>query len=129
MSKKNFITVLISSFLSILLCYFLFFLKIHFEHLHKHPFRFKSIDTLKFNKNYYNKLHHLRDADGRWEIKDKAEIYLFSIINNFSINTDNILLQGDSWIEQLSDSVYNKTSSNLIKNFAKNNNFGVINEG
>ena len=74
MSKKNFITVLISSFLSILLCYFLFFLKIHFEHLHKHPFRFKSIDTLKFNKNYYNKLHHLRDVDGRWEIKDKAEM-------------------------------------------------------
>ena len=128
MSKKNFITVLISSFLSILLCYFLFFLKIHFEHLHKHPFRFKSIDTLKFNKNYYNKLHHLRDVDGRWEIKDKAEIYLFSIINNFSINTDNILLQGDSWIEQLNDPRY-KMSYNLINNFAKKNDLGLINAG
>ena len=128
MSKKNFITVLISTFLSILLCYFLFFLKIHFEHLHKHPFRFKSIDTLKFNKNYYNKLHHLRDVDGRWEIKDKAEIYLFSIINNFSINTDNILLQGDSWMEQLNDPRY-KMSYNLINNFAKKNDLGLINAG
>ena len=128
MSKKNFITVLISTFLSILLCYFLFFLKIYYEHLHEHPFRFKSIDTLKFNKNYYNKLHHLRDVDGRWEIKDKAEIYLFSIINNFSINTDNILLQGDSWIEQLNDPRYKK-SYNLINNFAKKNDLGLINAG
>ena len=128
MSKKNFITVLISTFLSILLCYFLFFLKIYYEHLHKHPFRFKSIDTLKFNKNYYNKLHHLRDVDGRWEIKDKAEIYLFSIINKFSINTDNILLQGDSWIEQLNDTRYKK-SYNLINNFAKKNDLGLINAG
>ena len=128
MIKKNFITVLISTFLSILLCYFLFFLKIHFEHLHKHPFRFKSIDTLKFNKNYYNKLHHLRDVNGRWEIKDKPEIYLFSIINKFSINTTNILLQGDSWMEQLNDARYKK-SYNLINNFAKKNDLGLINAG
>ena len=66
--------------------------------------------------------------DGRWEIKDKAEIYLFSIINNFSINTDNILLQGDSWIEQLNDPRY-KMSYNLINNFAKKNDLGLINAG
>jgi len=125
---KSFLTVLVTTFLSILLCYFLFFLKIYNEHLHEHPFRFKSIDTLKFNKNYYNKLHHLRDVDVRWEIKDKAEIYLFSIINNFSINTDNILLQGDSWIEQLNDPRYKK-SYNLINNFAKKNDLGLINAG
>ena len=122
MSKKNFITVLISTFLSILLCYFLFFLKIYYEHLHEHPFRFKSIDTLKFNKNYYNKLHHLRDVDGRWEIKSKPENYLFSTINKFSINTDNILLQGDSWIQHMYE-IHNKKSHNLINNFSKKNNF------
>ena len=106
MSKKNFITVLISFFLSIVLCYFLFFLKIHFEQLHKHQYRFKSIDTLKFNINYYNKLHHLRNADGTWDAKGKPENYLFSTINKFSINTDNILLQGDSWIQQLNEGSY-----------------------
>ena len=126
MSKKNFITILISTFLSILLFYFLFFLKIHFEHLHKYPYRFKSIDTLKFNKNYYNKLHHLRNVDGKWEIKSKPENYLFSTINKFSINTDNILLQGDSWIQQLNEY---KKSYNLINNFTKKNNFGLINAG
>ena len=127
MSKKNFLTVLISFFLSIVLCYFLFFLNIHFKHLHKHPFLFKSIDTLNFNKHYYNKLHHLRDLDGRWENNDKPENYLFSIINKFSINTDNILLQGDSWMQGL-NSRYKK-SFNLINNFTKKNNIGLINAG
>ena len=64
MSQKNFLTVLISIFLSIFLCYLLIFLKINFKHLHEHPYRFKSIDTLEFNKNYYNKFHHLRER--RW---------------------------------------------------------------
>ena len=128
MSKKNFITVLISTFLSILLCYFLFFLKIHFEYFHKDTFRFRSINTLNFNKNYYNKLHHLRDANQKWEIESKPEIYLFSIINKFSINTDNILLQGDSWIQQLNGGYYKK-SYNLINNFAKKNDLGLINAG
>ncbi len=126
MSKKNYLTVLISTFLSIFLCYFLIFLNIHFKHLHEHPYRFKSIDTLKFNKNYYNKLHHLRNVDGKWEIKSKPENYLFSTINKFSINTDNILLQGDSWIQQLNEY---KKSYNLINNFTKKNNFGLINAG
>ena len=47
----------------------------------------------------------------------------------YSSDKKNILLQGDSWIEQLSDIVFNKTSVNLIKKFAKNNNFGIINGG
>ena len=126
MSKKNYLTVLISTFLSIFLCYFLIFLKIHFKHLHEHPYRFKSIDTLMFNKNYYNKFHHLRNVDGRWEIKGKPENYLFSTINKFSINTDNILLQGDSWIEKI---IYEKKSHNLINNFVKKNNLGLVNAG
>ena len=126
MSKKNYLTVLISTFLSIFLCYFLIFLNIHFKHLHEHPYRFKSIDTLMFNKNYYNKFHHLRNVDGRWEIKGKPENYLFSTINKFSNNTDNILLQGDSWIEKI---IYEKKSHNLINNFAKKNNLGLVNAG
>ena len=128
MIKKNLLTVIVSTFLSIVLFYFLFFLKIHSEHLHEHPFRFKSINTLNFNKNYYNKLHHLRDANQKWEIESKPEIYLFSIINKFSINTNNILLQGDSWVQQMTE-IHYKKSYNLINNFSKKNNFGLINAG
>ena len=80
MNKKNFLTILVSTSLSIVFCYFLFFLNIYNKHLHKHPFLFKSIDSLNFNKIYYDKLHHLREIDGRWEVEGKPEIYLFSTI-------------------------------------------------
>ena len=98
---KKFLTVLISTFFSILFFYLLFFIKIHFEHHDKAPHLFKSIDTLKFHQKYSSKLHHLRDSDGRWEIESQSKNYLFSTINNFSNNTDNILIQGDSWVERM----------------------------
>ena len=77
MSKKNFLTVLISTFLSIVLCYFLFFLHIYFKQLHKHPYLFKSIDVMKFNKAYSKKLHHLRIDDESMVNERKAENYLY----------------------------------------------------
>ena len=49
--KKNYVTVLISSFLSIVLCYFLFFLKTHFEHHDRSAHIFSSIDIMKFHKD------------------------------------------------------------------------------
>jgi len=128
MNKKNFLIVLISTFLSIVLCYFLFFLNIYFKQLHNHPYLFKSKDTLNFNKNYYNTLHHLREVTGRWEVKGKPEVYLFSTINKFSNNSNNVLFQGDSWIQQLNENNYKKSYS-LIHRFAKKNNFGLINAG
>ena len=128
MNKKNSLTVLISTILSIVLCYFLFFLKIHLKNLNEHPHGFKSFDTLNFNKKYYNKFHHLRDADGRWETSDNPENYLFNTIKKFSIDTNNILLQGDSWIEQIHENNSRK-SHNLISDFANKNNLGLINAG
>ena len=128
MNKKNSLTVLISTILSIVLCYFLLFLKIHLKNLDEHPYRFKSIVTLNFNKKYYNKFHHLRDANGRWETSDNPENYLFNIIKKFSINTSNILLQGDSWIEQIHENNSRK-SHNLISDFVNKNNLGLINAG
>ena len=128
MSKNSFLTVLVTTFLSIFLCYFLFFLKTHFEHHDRSPYLFKSIDVMKFNKSYSKKLHHLR-IDGESMVNEgKAENYLFSTVNKFSINTDNILLQGDSWIQHMTE-MYNKKSHNLINNFSKKNNFGLINAG
>ena len=128
MNKKDFLTVFISTFLTIFLCYSLFFLKIHFKDLHEHAFRFKSFETLNFNKKYYNVFHHLRDINGIQENKDNPENYLFSTINDFSIHTNNVLLQGDSWFQQMNEEYYKK-SHELISNFAKKNNFGLINGG
>ena len=89
---------------------------------------------MKFNKNYTKKLHHLRIANKDLGIKSKPENYLFSTVNEFSTNTNNILLQGDSWIQQLDGifplGVYGGTKSyNTINKFVKKNNFGLINAG
>ena len=128
MNKKNFLTILVSTSLSIVICYFLFFLHIYNEELHKHPFLFKSIDTLNFNKNYYDKLHHLREIDGRWEVEGKPQIYLFSTIKKFSNGSKNVLFQGDSWIQQINEINY-ENSYKLLHKFAEENNFGIINAG
>ena len=134
MSKKNFLTVLVTTFLSIFLCYFLFFLKTHFEHHDRSPYLFKSIDVMKFNKSYSKKLHHLRIGGESMVNEIKAENYLFSTVNKFSINTNNILMQGDSWIQQMDGilplgAFKGAKSYDLINNFVKKNNFGLINAG
>ena len=131
---KNFLTVLVTTFLSIFLCYFLFFLKTHFEHHDKSPDLFKSIDVMKFNKSYSKKLHHLRIGGESMVNEIKAENYLFSTVNKFSINTNNILMQGDSWIQQMDGilpigAFKGAKSYDLINNFVKKNNFGLINAG
>ena len=124
--KKIFLTIFISTLLSIFIFYFLFFLKVSFEQHHKAPYLFKSIETLKFHKKYSEQIHHLKDSDGRWDIEDNYENYLFSTINQFSMNNQNILIQGDSWMEQLN---LERKSYDLISNFAKKNNLGLINAG
>ena len=73
--KKVFLTVFISTLLSIFIFYFLFFLKVSFEQHHKAPYLFKSIETLKFHKKYSEQIHHLKDSDGRWDIEDNYENY------------------------------------------------------
>ena len=127
--KKNY-TILVTSILfSFLFFYFLYFAKTYFVNHEKAPFLFNDPQILKFHKEYSEIVHHLRDSDGRWHAKGKPENYLFSTIKKFSPGQKNILLQGDSWMEQMSDIELNPTSANLIKNFAENNNFGIINGG
>ena len=85
-----------------------------------------TVDKLNFHRNYSKKLHHLRDSDGRWEIKNKPENYLFSTVNEFTNNSKNILLLGDSWVEQITS---NNESYETIYLFTKKNNLGLINAG
>ena len=84
---------------------------------------FKSKENFIFHRNYSNKIHHLRDAN-RWGNKENG--YLFSIINENNKKGKEILFQGDSWIESISEI---KQSEKIIKNFAINNNFRVYNGG
>ena len=128
--KKSFFTIIASVLLSVLFFYLLYFVKTHFSYHEKAPFLFNDLENLRFHKKYSKIVHHLRASGGNWNIKGKPENYLFTIINKFSADKKNVLLQGDSWIEQLSDPGFNEISSNLIKNFAKkNSNLGIINAG
>tara|TARA_Y100000590_G_scaffold453325_1_gene598172 strand:+ start:14923 stop:16098 length:1176 start_codon:yes stop_codon:yes gene_type:complete len=123
--NKILISVLISTLLSLIFFYFLFFLKISFEKHYDAPYLFSSVDKLEFHKKYSKKIHHLRDSDGRWEDGGPEE-YLFSIFSKFSNKKNKILFQGDSWMEQIN---LEKKSYNLVKEFATTNNIGIINGG
>ena len=120
--KKNLLTIFISALLSLIFCYIGFFIYHFFKDHEKNTFLFKSIEQVNFNKFYSDKLHHLRGHRKINEIQ-KPENYLFTIINNFKGNKKNILIQGDSWIEQLNENE-NFNSFKEIYNFTNTNNFG-----
>lgn len=84
---------------------------------------FFSNDTYKFHKKYSQKLHHLRDSN-RWG--NNPNNYLFSVINLEENLNETLLLQGDSWIESISEI---KESNDLLKNFAKSKNYNLFNAG
>jgi len=123
---KIFLINLITTVLILLILYFLYFIKISFDNHENAPYLFKTTDKLNFHIKYSKKIHHLRDSDGKWEIKNNKENYLFSIINNYSNDNTNIILLGDSWIEQISSNI---GSEKIFETFAKNNNYGLINAG
>jgi len=124
--KKNLLTILISTFFSILFFYILFFISVYLENHHKAPYMFNSLEELNFHKLYSKKVHHLRDNDGTWPTNEDPKNFLFSTINQFSIDKPNILIQGDSWAEQIN---IVKESHSLLKNFVNEKNFGLINAG
>ena len=118
--KKNLLIIFISVLLSLIFCYIGFFIHHYFKDHEKNPFLFKSIGEVKFNEFYSDKLHHLRGYSKIKEIQ-KPENYLFTIINDFKDNKKNILIQGDSWIEQLNETE-NFNSFKEIYNFTNINN-------
>tara|TARA_Y100000590_G_scaffold50663_1_gene53384 strand:- start:40 stop:1194 length:1155 start_codon:yes stop_codon:yes gene_type:complete len=123
--NKNIIAVIFSTIFFLLIAYILSFFYIFFNFQNNIKYTFKSKETLYFHKKYSEKLHHLRDSDGRWEDSNNINKYLFSVINQFSYSK-NILIQGDSWSEQFNDY---QNSFSLLSNFVKKNNIGAINAG
>ena len=83
---------------------------------------FKNRESLIFHKKYSKRLHHLRDSN-RWG-KEKND-YLFSNIKKYK-NSNLILLQGDSWVEQSQEI---GGSLKLLENFSRKNNISIINAG
>ena len=88
--NKNIITVFFSTIFFLLIVYTISFFYIFSNYENNIKNTFKSKETLDFHKQYSNKLHHLRDSDGRWEDKNNVNEYLFSVINQFGNNKNNI---------------------------------------
>ena len=84
---------------------------------------FKNKIDLKFHQKYSDKVHHLRDVN-KWE--NKKNEYLFTQVSFDKNFSKNILLQGDSWIEDISN---NENSRQFVKNFGKKNKFNIYNAG
>ena len=121
MKKKIFsiiISVIIFSF-----TYFLFGLWGIFEVNKNYENLFKTKKSLLFHKKYSSKLHHLRDSN-RWG--EEENDYLFSIISEDESYQQTLLIQGDSWIEQISES---PPSKSMLKKFSDSKRFNTINAG
>jgi len=84
---------------------------------------FKNKIDLDFHKKYSNKVHHLRDVN-KWGKKENE--YLFSEISFNDKFSKTILLQGDSWIEDISNI---STSEKFVKSYGQNNKYNIYNAG
>ena len=77
---------------------------------------FKTKENLSFHKKYSSQLHHIRDSDYLLRNENrKTRDYLFSFIHKDQDFKDTLLIQGDSWVEQISQS---KSSEKLLKKFS-----------
>ena len=122
---KNIIAVILSCIIGIFLCYAagIFYYYINLDK--DRPYHFKNIESLDFHKKYTSKIHHLSGSNtGKENIDPKS--FLFTVVNNFENKNNKILIQGDSYVETLT---YYKGTYNLLKEFSKKNNVGLINAG
>ena len=119
---KKFIFYLITIIILIIPIYFIVGIWGIFEINKNSKNLFKSKENLYFHKKYSEKLHHLRDSGNLRKTQD----YLFSEVytdNNFK---KTLLVQGDSWAEQISQV---EVSKNLLKDFSKRNKINSFNAG
>ena len=110
------IIIFISSYMIVGL-WGLFEIKKNFQYL------FNNKSSFLFHKEYSDKIHHLRDVN-RWG-KNQNE-YLFSIIYKSENKNKTLLIQGDSWVESISEI---NSSELLLKKFGIENNFNIYNAG
>jgi hypothetical protein len=100
------------------------------------PYKFDSTKTLNFHKKYSKKVHHLRfftEETIKYFKRNKNfknTEYLYSVVNEFNSNGENIIFQGDSWAEFLTNPDNGDFGSmNYVKKFSTDNNIGFINAG
>jgi hypothetical protein len=81
-------------------------------------------EFISFLNKYVDKVNHVRFFFEKNTEKKPSDL-LFSTIRDFESNQTNILIQGDSWGEQIE----NEKEWNAVSTIAEKNEFGVINGG
>jgi hypothetical protein len=123
---KSIITSIIATLIGFLLFY-IFAITYIYKNIDKErPYIIKDKKSLRFHMKYTSKLHHLAGVPGKLNEEKKPEDYIFAEVSKFKKGSDKILFQGDSYIETLT---HYKNAHNILKNFSKKNNVGIINAG
>jgi len=120
------LTFLITLFFAYILIFFFYYISIDEEF--KNSSLFKDKKQLYFYKKYSETLNHIRLPNRRAKniISQSTNIHeMIYTTTNKSNNTYTVLLQGDSWIQQISD--FSENSNYLKKNLGKN--YNIISAG
>ena len=129
---RKFYLVLVSNLLGIIIVYILYFIYFFSNFNNEFTYSFKSLENLDFHEKYSKKIHHIREETVLNLLfkKPKVEDLLFSTINELEGKKKIVLIQGDSWMEQLTSmSDQNFISLNLVKKFGDKKKIGFINAG
>ena len=112
---RNSYLVILSCLVSIPIIYVILFIHTYFNLHNEFKENFKSLENLNFHEKYSKKVHHIRQEkvlDWLWK-KPKMEDMMFTTINKLEDKELIVLFQGDSYIEQLTNSSYYKQDAPL----------------
>ena len=126
---RNSYLVILSCLVSIPIIYVILFIHTFFNLHNEFQENFKSLENLNFHEKYSKKVHHIRQEkvlDWLWK-KPKVEDMMFTTINKLENKEIIVLIQGDSFMEQLTNSSYYKQDTNveLLTNGEKPKNISV----
>tara|TARA_Y100000310_G_scaffold340712_1_gene437475 strand:+ start:1553 stop:2698 length:1146 start_codon:yes stop_codon:yes gene_type:complete len=124
--------VIISSLVTIVITYIVLLIY-NFSNLqNEFTYNFKSLENLNFHEKYSKKIHHVREElvlDWLWK-KPKVEDLMFTNINDVEDKELIVLIQGDSYMEQLTFSPEPiNFSAELVQKFKSEKKIGFINGG
>ena len=84
-----------------------------------------NTEVVSMYSNYIDKVNHIRSIYAYKTANDSPTDLIFSTIREYKSNQENILIQGDSWAEQM----LAETSFEVIQTIADKNDYGLINAG
>lgn len=118
--------------ITFLFCYFILVFYSYYNFDDQFQNKFKTLENYKIHKKYSQLINHIKDEENlKTYFKETNSNDLFFTVLNDNIKNSNItvLLQGDSWIEQINEKEHNLFSYKLFQEFGLKFNIKFINGG